>query len=228
MESEQIWNLVWTIGGWVVLVLGILLVLGVITWLAYLRQKGKAYKQYKVFIWKRHKDKDGNEIPIIIGWDKGAIIKDRKLKQWRFHVKRWNIDFGDAEDKDLSVDKDIDIPSIPLERGGECVFVEKLGHRKGALGKPFMFEGNVKVKVSTGDVAEALRSFEINTRTFGKKDNPIWAFVLYIVMAAFVMILILVILNKFELITQASDNLVTASQNFAQANSDVVVSNAPG
>lgn len=224
----EILDLALQIGGYLIIVVIVMIIMGGIITFIWWRGKEKRYKQFKVLIWKRHKDKEGNEIPIIVGWDKGAVIKDKKLKQWRFHVKNWNIDFGEEETQELDEDRTLDIPSIPLEKGGECVFVEKLGHRKGALGKPFLFNGTVKVLVSSADCAEAIRSFELNARTFGKKDNPIWAFAAYIIMAAFILIIILVILNKFELIAEASKNFAQGAASIQQPTGDVITSNVPG
>lgn len=225
---DNVWPIAMRIGGVIVMVLMGLLVLAFVAGIVWLWMQKKKYKHYKVLIWKRYKDKDGREIPVFVKWDKGAVTKDRKLKKWVFHLRGWNIDLGEEETKNYDENRELNLPSIPSENGGEVVFIEKLAPRKGAVGTPFLFEGNVKIIVSEADVAEAMRSFDINARSFGTKDNKLLAFTMYIILATLVLVMIIVILNKFEGITTASENLVVASQNFAAASSNAVPSTAPG
>lgn len=222
------WQQAMQIGGILLMVVFGLIVVGIAGVGAWLYGKRKQYEHYKVFIWKRYKDNKGNEIPMFVRWDKGAIKKDKKLNKWVFNLKKWNIDLGEAEQTNEAGVSELNIPTIPSESGGEIVFIEKLAPRKGAIGKPYVLEGQVKVIVSEADVAEAMRSFDINARTFGTKDNKFMAFALYMILAVLVLVMIIVILNKFEGITLASQNLVTASQNFLAASSNAVPSTAPG
>jgi len=223
------WELARQVGGGLILGLILIIVLGVVGVIIWWRRKEAMYKHYRVFIWKRHQDNEGNEIPVIVGWDKGAVRKDKKMKKWVFHLKKWNMDLGEEERVDYDEDRELDLPSVPLEKGGEVVFVEKIGPRKLAVGKPFIFGGNVKVIVSSADVAEAIRAYDINAKTFNKKDShALLAFTLYIIFAILVLVLIVFILQKFELIQKAAEQFAVGAQSFAQAKGAGIASNAPG
>ena len=47
--------------------------------IVYLVLKRKQYQHYTALIFKRKKDKEGNETLVYVGRDKAAIIKDKKL-----------------------------------------------------------------------------------------------------------------------------------------------------
>lgn len=205
-----------------------LVFVAIIVGIVYLQQQKKAYSKYKVLVWQRFKDKDGNEIPTIVKWDKARIMFDRKLKKWKFHIKGLDVDLGEEEAKSIDEDRDLDIPKIPFEDGGYVVFVERLGTRKYAIGKPFIIEGTVKVIVSQADLAEGIRCYDLHTRTFGKKENQLMIFGIYVTFAALILILIIVILNKFEMIKEAASLLNSATGNIAAAKGNIAASTAPG
>lgn len=225
----DIWPLAVQIGGYILVIIGGMLFIGASVIAAYWWKKQQVYKKYKVLVWKKHIDKSGHEMPVFVAWDKGAVIKDKKLNKWVFHLRDWNIDFGEDEGKNSDeMRNDLDIPSMPNETGGEVVFVEKLGFRKGALGVPFLFDGNVAVKVSHADLAEAMRAFDMNAKAFGTKDNKMMAFILYVILAAFILVIILVILNKFETIASAAESFKQGATAAAAAKGSAVASGVPG
>jgi len=206
----------------------LVIVAGIIIGIFYLNAQNKSYQKYKILVWQRFKDKDGNEIPTIVKWDKGRIMYDKKLKKWKFHIKGLDVDIGEEELKSNDEDRDLDIPKIPYENGGYVVFVERLGIRKYAIGQPFIISGNVNVIVSQADISEGIRCYDLHTRTFGKKENALMVFGIYVTFAALILIMIIVILNKFEMIKEAASMLNGATANLAAAKGTVVPSIAPG
>jgi len=209
----------------VIVVVGALLT-GAAILLTIVWKKRQIYDQYDVMIWERFRDKKGNEIPTICGFDKGGVIKDKKLDKWVFHLKKTNLDMGEEELKNFDENRDLDIPSIPGAKGKRVVFIEKLGNRKYGFGK-VEIEGSPKIIVSEADLAEAKRSYELFVKSFSKKTNPMWAMMFYFGIAALTLVMIIVILQKFELIVEAAEYFQQGSQAMATKGA-AVASNAPG
>jgi len=187
------------------------------------------YKQYVALIFKRKKDKNDKEYLVFVGIDKGAIFKDKKLKKWSLHLKDTNIDLGEDEGADGKRDenRELDIPSIPSERGGEVIFIEKLGPRKFAIGNPIDWDGQVKVSVSEADIAEALRVYDVNARYFGKDNSQLWAFIIYMVFGVLVLIMVIYTLQKFDVLADVAQKLSDAATKLGPQ-PVVMPSGAPG
>ena len=215
------------VGGVVALIVGGVVILGIITIITYFVMKNKAYDKHKVIVWKRYKTQDGKEIPTIVDRnEKGMIKYDKKLKRRFFHLKNANCHMGEEETKSYDEIRDLDIPSIPCEKGGRVVFVEKLGVKKYAFGETFIIAGHPVVIISAADCAEAMRSFDNNAKTFGKKPNQVLAFTLYVILAAMILVMIIVVLQKFELIAEAADKFAIGAQ--AMRTGAAVPSGVPG
>lgn len=216
------------VGVIIMIVLIGLIFIAIVGFSVYFYQLNKSYKKYKVIIFRRYKDSNGNEIPAYVGEDKGRWLYDKKLKKVKFHLKQRNIDLGESEKATYDSDRDLDIPKIPNEQGGYVVFIEQVGIKKYAFGEPFIIEGSIKIKVTEADVAEAIRTYDLHTRTFGKKQNELLVLGFYFGIAALTLVLIIIILNKFDMIVTAAETLKGASANMAQASGNVVASSAPG
>ena len=193
------------------------------------RKKAAIYNNHRVIVWRRHKDKEGSEVPIIVDLaEKGLIKYDKKLKKWSFHLKNANIHLGEEESKTYDENRDLDIPSIPYEKGRKVCFVEKIGNRKYAFGEPFILEGKVRIIVSEADVAEGIRSFDMNAKTFGKKKNELLAFTLYVIFATLILVMIIVILQRFESIASAAESFAEGAKAAAAAKGATIASGVPG
>ncbi len=191
--------------------------------LFYLYMKAKQYKHYTVHIYKRKRDKEGNETLVFVGADKGAVLKDKKLKKRVFKLKRNNVHLGEEEGLNFDENRNLDIPSIPSEKGGEVVFVEKLGPKKFAVGMSFLVDGNVEVMVSEADVAEAIRAYDINAKYYGGKEWTKWIGpISFAVFAVLIIILFAVLMQKFEVMSVIADRLVETAQILASGKSSAV------
>ena len=210
----------------VILIAGVLFVGGIGIG-AYLYMKNKAFKT-DVIVYKRFKAQDGREMTAIESkGETGAIIKDKKTKRWVFHLRRANVDLGEEEMEGFDENREIDLPTIPGPKGREVMFIEKVGNKKYAIGEPFVIEGNVKILVSNADVAEAIRSYDIATSSFGKQTNPIWGFVIYITFAVLVLVLVIVVLQKIEYLSEFGDKWLEGARIMGSQTASQV-SNAPG
>lgn len=184
--------------------------------------QNKKYKKYMCIIWKRHKnDSTKTEVPVIVGIDRGAYMKDKKIKKWVFHMRKANVDLGQEERESLDEDRVLDVPTVPLETGGAVVFVEKLGHKKYAVGQPFIVDGQVRIRVSNADLSEALRAYDINAAVYGKKTSWLGP-AMFIICAVLVIVLIAVVLNKFEVLKEVSQNLIDAGK-YCNGGGDAIV-----
>ncbi len=191
--------------------------------LFYLYMKAKQYKHYTVHIYKRKRDKEGKETLVFVGADKGAVLMDKKLKKRVFKLKRNNVHLGEEEGLNFDENRNLDIPSIPSEKGGEVVFVEKLGPKKFAVGMSFLVDGNVEVMVSEADVAEAIRAYDINAKYYGGKEWTKWIGpISFAVFAVLIIILFAVLMQKFEVMSVIADRLVETAQILASGRSSAV------
>jgi len=224
---ESAGPILFEVGQYIILGLIAVLVGGGGAFGVFLYRQKKKYSKYKIFIYRTYKNKDsGDEIPLFVGWDKAAIIKDKESKAWRFHVKKINYDLGMEETGNLDEMRDLDIPSMPSDDGKQIVFIKQLGPRKYSVGKPIYFEGNPKVIVSAADVAEAIRSFDINARLAGK-DNKWWVGpTLLIICVAVIFILIAILINKFEVLLQVAESLEKVSKTMETAAGQLVSQSA--
>jgi len=187
--------------------------------------KIKQYKHYKALIWKRKTDKDGNEFPVFVEMDGGAIIKDRKLKKRVFKLKKNNCHLGVEEGLNFDENRNLDIPSVPSERGGEVVFIEKLGPKKFAMGKAFVVDGTVKIMVSEADCAEAIRAYDINAKYYGGKEWTKWIGpISFAVFAILIIVLIIAFLQKIEVLDIFSQRMVEAARILQAGKSSAVPS----
>jgi len=211
-------------------IVGIAFLVGIVFLFMWYMKKMKVYKKYRVIVYKRFKDKNGAELAMYEDFnERGGAVFDKKIQKWVFHLKKANVDIGEEESLQMDENRELDLPTIPGPRGEEVLFVEKIGNRKYAIGNPTFFEGKVSVMVSEADLAEAKRSYAVFVQTYGKKQNPFLAFVIYMVFAVLALILIYIVYDKIGVIAKA---LETASINFKTAylgaGGDAVVSSAPG
>lgn len=212
----------------VVLVIGALIMGAVIGLAFWMFQQRKKWKKFKVIIWKRYKTHDGRTIPMVVDINEnGMVKKDKKLNKWVFHLRKNNLDLGEEELANYDEDRELDIESVPYAEGGEVVFVEQLAKRKFGIGKPFVIDGNVKITVTSADLAEAMRSYDMNARAFGRKDHTLLAFAMYMVFAILVLVLIVVVLNKLEALQQFGDAWIEGAKIIGSQGSSVA-SSAPG
>lgn len=218
---KTMWVLITTLGG--------LFVVGTIGAVAYLFMLNKQYMKYTVYIFKRQKDNEGNYLPIFVGKDQARIKKDKKIKRWVFHVRKANIDLGEEEGFETrDENRQLNVPSMPSEKGGEVVFLEKLAPRKYAFMEPIDIEGEVKVRVSEADIAEALRVYDVNTKLFSKNNQALWTFAIYVTFGVLIMILIAYTLNKFEVLSDVASRLENVARILVQPTQAAVPSAAPG
>lgn len=208
---------------------GIVIILGCVGAAVFLYTKQKEYSKYKVHVWKRFKTEDGREMPVIVDdKERGKVIKDKKLKKWVFHLKKANLDLGEEELANYDEDRELDIPSVPHAKGGEVVFVEQLAKRKYAVGEPFVVGGEVKIRITQADQAEAMRAYDMNARAFGKQKNELIAFIIYIAFAVLILVLIIMVLNKFESISDFGDKWVEGAKILQETRMQAIPSDVPG
>jgi len=208
---------------------GLIIVVGSIGTLVFLYYKNKEYSKYRVHVWKRFRTEDGREMPIIVDdSERGKVVRDKKLNKWVFHLKKANLDLGEEELESYDEDRELDIPSVPHAKGGEVVFIEQLAKRKYAVGEPFVVEGNVKIRVTQADLAEAMRAYDLNAKAFGKQKNELIAFIIYIAFAVLILVLIMMVLNKFETMAEWSDKWVEGARIMQGTQPGAVPSAAPG
>ena len=224
---DNIGPLMGLLGKTLISILTVLFICGIIVMVFYLWMKNKQYKKYKVLIYKRKRNQDGTKTLVFVGTDKAAIKYDRKLKRRYFHLKKNNVHLGEEETDDLDENRELDVPSIPSESGGETVFLEKLGPKKFAFGDPNIIHGEVKVIVSEADSAEATRAYDINAKLAGK-DGWKWAGpIAFAVFAVLIVVLIAVVLQKFEILQDVVTGLDKVSQTLMQGRSAAVPTNVP-
>ena len=215
------------IGGIVVIVIAGIIVVGAAGFGTYWFKLKQAYNKHRVIVWKRHINAEGKEFPIIIDVEeKGRIIKDKKLKKWVFHLKNANVHMGEEENFKYDEQRDLDVPSVPYEKGQKICFIEKLGTKKYAFGEPFILYGKPVIIVSQADCSEAIRSYDMNVKTYGKKKNELMIFTLYIVFAVCIMVMIIVLLTKIEVLTEKGIRVVL-DQGITAAKGAAVASGAP-
>lgn len=203
------------IGRTLIIILGVALVCGVIISIVWWGMRSRLYKKYKVLIFKRKITKDGSEQIVFVGQDKAAIRFDRKLKQRFLHVAK------------INTRMDNNVPSMPSERGGELVIIEKVGPKTYAYGTPDILQGELVVNVSEADSTEAIRAYDINAKHFGS-DKWKWAGpIAFGVFAILIIVLIAVVLQKFEILADVSDKLVRAAEIMSAGKSSAVLSNVP-
>jgi len=213
----------------IVLTLMAVFIIAVIAGAFWLIQRQKQWKKYRVVIWKRYSTQDGRTIPMVVDLtERGRVTKDRKLNKWVFHLKKANLDLGEEELEGYDEDRELDLPTVPYSEGGEVLFIEQLAKRKYAIGDPYVIEGNVTIRVTSADLAEAMRAYDVNARTFGKKDHSIWAFAIYVVFAVLILILIAVVLNKLENLNQFGEQWVEGARMMAGTQSQTVPSTVLG
>lgn len=187
--------------------------------------KLKQYRHYLALIWKRKRDINGNEFPVFVEVDRGAIINDKKLKKRVFKLKRNNCHLGEEEGLTFDENRNLDIPSMPSEKGGEVVFLEKLGPKKFAFGKTFVVGGTVKIMVSEADCAEAIRTYDINAKYYGGKEWTKWIGpISFAVFAVLIIILIAVVLDKFKVLEIVSERLLEAAKVLQSGKTSAVAS----
>lgn len=216
-------------GGILVITLMWVLVAAVMIGIAVFILKQKQYKHYTALIFKRKKDKEGKETIVFVGTDNGAIIKDKKLKKRVFRLKKNNVHLGEEENMNFDEDRTLDIPSIPSEKGGEIVFLEKLGPKKFAFGNPCSVTGEIEVIITEADVAEAIRSYDINAKYYGGKEWQKWIGpISFAVFAVLIIVLIFIVLQKFEILAKVSDRLVEVAQLVNTGKTSAVASGVPG
>ena len=212
-------------GNALVLVLITLIICGVTIGIVFLIMRSKQFKKYKVLIFKRKKDSKGNETLVFCGIDKGAVWFDKKLKKRYFRLKENNICLGEEERVDFDENRELNVPSLPSEKGGELVFIEKLGPRKFAVGNPMLFDGTPKIIIAEADCAEAIRQYDLNAKYYGGKEWTKWIGpISFAVFAVLIVILISVVLNKFEVLSDVSDKLVRAAEVLSSGKSSAIPS----
>lgn len=204
----------------------VILLCGFVIGVIWLIMKKKLYQHYTVQIYKRKRDKEGNETLVFVGTDKAAIKLDKKTKKRFFHLRKYNVFLGEEESVNMDENRNLDIPSIPSEKGGEVVFLEKLGPRKFAIGTPFIVNGKIEIMVSEADVAEAIRSYDVNAKYYGKAGfwEKYGSTISFVLLAVFIIILIAVVLNKMEVLT--SDGIKVVLENTGRGS--VLPSSTPG
>jgi hypothetical protein len=195
----------WKVGYWAIIIVGGLVFLGFVTLVTWLYFNAKAYKRFKVLIFKRNKEGSIT----FCGIAKGRIKKN-KLKKYVLHIKPYNIELGETKDNA----DELDIPSIPNEQsGGEVIFLEKLGKRKYTLVKPIDLGTRLTAQVMEEDIAEAVRIYDINAKYYTSQDWKAWiAPTVFIIMAVLIVIMIAILINKFEVLREVSANLVEAAK----------------
>jgi hypothetical protein len=202
-----------------------LLLIAIVGFGVFFYKLNQEYNKHRVIVWKRHVNTEGKEFPIIIDVaERGRIKKDKKLKKWVFHLKNANVFMGEEENFKYDEQRDLDVPTVPYEKGQKVCFVEKLGTKKYAFGEPFMIFGKPVVIVSQADCSEAIRSYDMNVKTYGKKKNELLAFTLYIIFAIAIMVMVIVLITKIEVLTDKGikvvlDPAITAAKSVAVASS---------
>lgn len=209
-----------------------LAIIAVVAAIAWLFMYNKQFSKTRVIVYKEYTDTNGNKVPIILDLkETGGIIKDKKLKKFVFHLRKRNIHMGESESNQQNVDQETGellIPTIPLEGGKDIVFVQQLGMKKYAFGKPFLVDSSqLRIKVTDADMAEAIRGYDMNAKAYGKKDNPLLAIGMVAIVAVVIMIMIIFTISKFDLIVQASSNLKDAMVANAAAKGAAIASGAP-
>jgi len=193
-----------------------LVIIALIGGIAWLFMYNKQFSKTRVIVYKEYVDTNGNRVPIILDLkETGGIIKDRKLKKFVFHMRKRNIYMGESEHGQDGVNEatgQLNIPTIPLEGGKDVIFVQQVGMKKYAFGKPFLVDSSqLKIKVTDADMAESIRGYDMNAKAYSKKDNPLLMIGTVAICAVVIMIMIIFTLSKFDLIAQAASQFKEAS-----------------
>jgi len=198
-----------------------------IIWVVYWIMRQKQYKRYKVMIYKRQKNKEGQEFMVFVGQDKAALKRDKKLKRINLHLLKRNVYLGEEENVLFDENRELDIPTIPSEEGGEIIFIERLGKRKYAIATPFIVEGDVKLIVSDADVADGIRNFDLNAKYYGQED--FWGKYGNIVSVSLVIVFGIIIFAIFmNNMTGLSETLFKTAEIVANQKSSIIASGVPG
>jgi len=220
---ETLNSMVGMLGNTIILILIAVIFCAMLIGIVYLFLRQKRFKKYKLLIFKRKTDSEGRETLVFCDIDKGAVLMDKKLKRRYLVMKKANFRLGEEERSDFDENRDLNIPSIPSEQGGEIVFLEKLAPRKYAIGQPIMFSGKAKIIISDADCAEAIRQYDLNAKYYGGSDMAKWIGpISFAVFAVLIVILISVIMNKFDVLKEVSENLMRASEVLAQGRNSAI------
>jgi hypothetical protein len=209
-----------------------LAIVAVVAGIAWLFMYNKQFSKTKVIVYKEYEDTNGNKVPIILDLkETGGIIKDKKLKKFVFHLRRRNIHMGESESGQDGVNEatgQLNIPTIPCEGGKDVLFVQQIGMKKYAFGRPFLVDSSqLKIKVTDADMAESIRGYDMNAKAFSKKDNPLLMVGMVAIVAVVIMIMIIFTLSKFDLIVTASNNFRDGQVAYAAVKGATIASGAP-
>ena len=200
-----------------------LLICGIIIGVVYLNLYFKRFK-YTIVVIKRVKSKFKDEVGVEhattslvwVGLDKGAILKDRKTKKVFLVLKKANFRM------------EPEFETIPKESGGQAIFVEKVGYKQYVYLKPVSVEGDINFSITREDVADAMVSFDRNAALY-KPGISQWLPIIGIgIFGVIVIVLIAMILNKFDILAEVASKLEGTAKIIAEAkqsavSSDVVV-----
>jgi hypothetical protein len=167
------------------------------------------FEGYKIFVFKRNKE--GNIV--YVGMAKGAV-KRNKLKKYVLHVKPYNVELGETKDNQ----DELDLPAIPNESaGGEVLFLEKLGKRKYNILRPISLGEQIKAQVTEEDIAEAVRTYDINAKYYTAQDWKMWiAPAIFIIMAVLIVIMLAIVMSHFDVLKEVSANLIEVARTIKQ------------
>lgn len=176
--------------------------------LFYLWKQNQRFNQFNVEIWQ--KDGFGQ---LTVRYDKGGIFVDTKTNNKRLFLKANNVG--------LNPDN---VPYLMTGSGRKKVYLLQTGLKNFQYIKPVVSDTLLHFSVGEEDVNWAINSYEKQKKLFSQG----WlAQYLPYMMIAFsgmiVLILVIQVLNKFEVLKEVADTLLEVSKNLAQARSGTTV-----
>jgi uncharacterized membrane protein YqjE len=187
----------------------VLVVVGIIGAIYYLKWKSNLYSAYKCVVWER----DGfGQLRML--FDDAGIFIDRKSNNKRFFMRKANVG--------LEPDN---IPYLPGSDGKKYVFLLRTGLKNFTFIRPNIGPtGVVVLKVGEEDVNWAINSYERQKKVF--QSNTLLAYMPFIALA-FVSLVILVIFiyffRNFDTLSQMAQSMDHAATVLAQAQTGTVV-----
>lgn len=169
--------------------------------------------------WKRFKyvciivEKDGFGQPQL-DKDKAGIYVDAKTKNKRFFLKKSNV----------GLDPD-NVPYIKNEKGQKVVFLKRTGLKNFQfISWENFFEEVSSITVGEEDVNWAINAYERQKALFGTTLlMKLLPYLALIIMGVFILGMIAVLLQKFEILADIAEHLASASASIAQAESGTTV-----
>lgn len=187
----------------IVLLVGILVILVVWQWLS--RKKF----DYRCFIVE-----SVGGLNVVVGEDKAGIFVDNKTGNKRFFLQKGNVG--------LTPDK---VPWIPSVHGSKVVFLLKVGLKNYRfIDMKFATQGQFTITVGEEDVNWGINAYERAKKLFASTLlQQILPYIGVLIMGIVIVIMLVVIVNKFEVLKELAAQLQKVAETIVQARTGTTV-----